>query len=239
MSFLFRSEPEVGLARMRWYEERVHRAAHPLVYPLLCRVPGPVKRIPGLGVIVRDTALMREVLLDLEHFSKCGPGASSDIWTPILGPSLLLNMTGEEHMRLRRKLQPLFSRRAVDELVASDIGPVLEPVKAALRAGQAVDLVAVTRRSSSRFIANLAGLESDFLSDELFSRINAITRMVKLSRPRFPEKAVKKAREILREVMDAAVAQYRAGSEATVPGRMRVLGLSEEEAVGAVGAFMV
>jgi hypothetical protein len=81
----------------RW-EERVQRAAHPVAYPAVRSLRGrPVVRVPRVGLMVNDAAIAREVLLDVEHFSKVGPGSPSDLWTPILGPSVLLNMEGAEH----------------------------------------------------------------------------------------------------------------------------------------------
>ncbi len=91
-----------------FWEERVQRAAHPLAYPALRSARDrPVVRVPRIGVVVSDAELAREVLLDLDHFSKVGPGAPSDLWTPVLGPSVLLNMEGAEHSALRRALGPL------------------------------------------------------------------------------------------------------------------------------------
>jgi len=59
------------------------------------------------------------VLMNTSSFSKRGPGASSDLWTPVLGPSVLVNMEGADHLALRRKLGPLFAPAFVDALVAA------------------------------------------------------------------------------------------------------------------------
>jgi len=50
----------------RW-ERRVHLGAHPVLYPLI-RGLGyrrPVQRIPGLGILVSEAGLLREVLMTL------------------------------------------------------------------------------------------------------------------------------------------------------------------------------
>jgi cytochrome P450 len=118
------------------WEEQVQRAAHPLAYPALRSVRNrPVVRVPLIGVVVSDAAIAREVLLDLDHFSKVGPGAPSDLWTPVLGPSVLLNMEGAEHAALRRTLGPLFSPRAVRQLVSADRVGVLPDLTRRLAAG--------------------------------------------------------------------------------------------------------
>jgi cytochrome P450 len=229
------------LAR-RW-EERVLRAAHPFAYPALRALPGPVRRVPGLGVVVKDATLLRAILMDTAHFSKNGPGAPSDLWTPVLGPSVLLNMEGADHAALRRKLGPLFAPGFVDGLVAASLGPTTTELGAALDRGEPVDLVVHARRSASAVIGRLVGLvdeegRSDVVDDELFARVSAITGFVSLARPRLTPPQLHAARGILEELGEHAVRAYH-GDESTVPGRMRALGLDEREALGAVGAFVL
>lgn len=80
---------------MNW-EERLYLTAHPVAYPLLRAVArrGPAVRVPGVGMVVNDASVAREVLLDGGTFRKDGPGSPGDLWTPVLGPSVLLNMEG-------------------------------------------------------------------------------------------------------------------------------------------------
>ncbi|MGO3485166.1 MAG: cytochrome P450, partial [Cellulosimicrobium funkei] len=146
-------------AAMRW-EERVQRGAHPLVYPAIraLRHRGPVVRVPGIGVVVSDAATARAVLLDSEHFSKVGPGSPSDLWTPVLGPSVLLNMEGADHARLRRALSGLFTPRAVRDLVAVSVPDVLAGLAPRLLAGERVDLVAETATMAGTVVCAMTGL---------------------------------------------------------------------------------
>jgi len=226
------------LRRARRWEERVLRAAHPLAYPALRALPGPVRRVPGLGVVVKDAALLRQTLMDTAGFSKNGPGAPSDLWTPVLGPSVLLNMEGADHAALRRKLGPLFAPAFVDGLVAASLGVATASLGEALDRGDTVDLVAHARRSASAVISRLVGLDADVVDDELFARVSAITGFVSLARPRLSPPQLHAARGILAELGEHAVRAYH-GDESTVPGRMRALGLDEREAMGAVGAFVL
>jgi cytochrome P450 len=219
------------------WERRVMRAAHPVAYPALRMSSAPVQRIPGLGVLVRDATLLRETLLDTSTFTKTGPGSPADLWTPVLGPAVLLNMEGADHLALRRKLGPLFAPAWVDPLVAASLPT--EQLTARLQAGETVDLVAEAKRNASIMIAQLVGLDSAALDDELFERVSSITRFVRLARPRLTAAQVGVARGILDELTAHARAAYRSGDETTVPGRMRALDLSEDEAMGAVGAFVL
>ncbi|CAN5608619.1 cytochrome P450 [soil metagenome] len=218
----------------RW-EERVMRAAHPVAYPLLNAARRPVLRVPGLGVLVRDPVLLRSTLMNTESFTKTGPGSPSDLWTPVLGPAVLLNMEGADHVALRRKLGSLFAPAYVDPLAAASL-PTADLTRR-LRSGESIDLVTEVKRYASAMIASLVGL--DTVDEELFDRVSTITRFVRLSRPRLTPAQVLVARGILDELTAHARAAYRSGDESTVPGRMRSLGLSEDEAMGAVGAFVL
>ena len=225
------------------WEERVQRAAHPLAYPALRSARDrPVVRVPRIGVVVSDAELAREVLLDLDHFSKVGPGAPSDLWTPVLGPSVLLNMEGAEHAALRRALGPLFAPRAVRELVsgAADGGGVLPDLTRRLAAGERVDLAATVTAQAGAVICGMVGLPPTH--DAVRSAMSAartITGMVRLHRHGLTRSQVTRARAVLERLTAPARAAYDDGDPATVPGRMRDLGLSEREAMGAVGAFVL
>lgn len=219
-------------------DERLMRAVHPIGYPLLEAVPGPVRRVPGIGVVVKDAGLARQVLLDGEAFSKRGRGASSDLWTPVLGESVLVNMHGADHRALRRRLAPIFAPAFVDPLVEAALGEGAAALERRLLAGERVDLAAHVRQAAGAAIALLVGLDRGAIDDRLFREVTAITGMVRLTRPRFTPPQVRRARAALDELAEHSAAAYR-GDESTVPGRLRGLGLDEREALGAVGAFVL
>ncbi|QNE48513.1 cytochrome P450 [Glaciihabitans sp. INWT7] len=223
---------------MRW-EERVMRSAHPIAYPALRMARGPVLRVPGLGILVRDAALLRSVLLNTASFTKTGPGSPSDLWTGVLGPSVLLNMEGADHQALRRRLAPIFAPSSVEPLVAESLGEPLARLARRLSEGEPVDLVEEVRRYSSIAIGRLVGLDSAELTAELFHKVSSITSMVRLTRSTLTPTEVAKARVVMAELGLHAQRAYHSGDEQTVPGRMRALGLTEAEALGAVGAFVL
>ncbi|MFV2143474.1 cytochrome P450 [Isoptericola sp. G70] len=229
------------MTAVRW-EDRVQRAAHPLAYPAIrgLRRLGPVVRVPGIGVVVSDAATAREVLLDTDRFSKVGPGAPSDLWTPVLGPSVLLNMEGADHARLRRTLAGLFTPRAVRELVAVSVPAALAALPERLLAGTRVDLVDETAAIAGTVICAMTGLPpTDTAVREAMSAAQSVVGMVRLHRHSLTPAQVRHARAVLARLSEPARDAYRAGDPATVPGRMRELGLSEAEALGAVGAFVL
>ena len=222
----------------RW-EERVMRAAHPLAYPLLKAARAPVRRVPGIGILVTDATLLRATLMNPASFTKTGPGSSADLWTPVLGPSVLINMDGDDHLLLRRKLGSLFVPSYVDALVAEQLAAATAALTRRLEGGEHVDIVAEVRHYASMMISQLVGIDAAALNDDLFRRVSSITGFVKLSRPRLTPAQVAEARATLGELTASAGLAYRAGGDSTVPGRMRSLGLTEAEAVGAVGAFVL
>ncbi|WP_277211890.1 cytochrome P450 [Isoptericola croceus] len=224
------------------WEERIQRGAHPVVYPAIrgLRRLGPVVRVPGIGVVVSDAATAREVLLDTDHFSKVGPGAPSELWTPVLGPSVLLNMEGSDHARLRRSLAGLFTPRAVRELVAVSVPEVLAGLPERLLAGERVDVVAETATTAGTVICAMTGLPpTDTAVGEAMTAAQSIVGLVRLHRRSLTPSQVRHARAVLARLSAPALDAYRSADPSTVPGRMRELGLSEEEAMGAVGAFVL
>ena len=222
----------------RW-EERVMRAAHPIAYPVLRAARGPVLRVPGLGILVRDAALLRSTLLNTTSFTKTGPGSPADLWTDVLGPSVLLNMEGADHQALRRKLAPIFAPSYVEPMVAESLGEPIAQLRRRLSTGDPVDLVEEVRLYSSIAISRLVGLDSADLSADLFQKVSSVTSMVRLTRTKLTPAGLTRARVVMGELGVHARRAYRAGDEQTVPGRMRALGLTESEAMGAVGAFVL
>ncbi|MFI0452517.1 cytochrome P450 [Actinomadura sp. 6N118] len=227
---------------MNW-ERRLYLTAHPFAYPLLRGLArrGPVVRVPRLGVVVNDARLAREVLMDGETFRKDGPGSPGDLWTPILGPSVLLNMEGEGHRALRRRLAELFTPSYVDGLCARILADPLARLTERLARGDAVDLVDTMRVMAGTVIGDVIGLEAESEQDyrDLFEQGEEIVSMVSLRTRRFSPAQIERARAVLDPLGDIAAKAFAAGDESTVMGRMRTLGLSESEARGAAGAFFL
>jgi cytochrome P450 len=219
-------------------ETRVWLGAHPVTYPLIRGVTrlGPVVRVPRVGVVVTDAAIAREVLLDTARFTKTGPGSPADLWTPVVGPTVLLNMEGDAHACLRRTLTGLFTPRAVRELCERVAAEQVVGMRSVLDEGGTVDVVAEAQRLAGGVIAELVGLDGRRWTDA-FAAATAITGMVRLARPRLTPRQVHRGRTAMAVLTGPATTAYRAGDPGTVPGRMRELGLTEEEALGAVAAF--
>lgn len=223
------------------WEARVLKGAHPIAYPALAMLARrPVTRVPGIGVVVTDAELVRDILTDTEHFSKAGPGSASKLWTPVLGPSVLLNMAGEDHRKLRRTLSPLFTPKAVRAMVALEESSHLASLADRLAAGEVIDLVAEVSDLAGVTICRMTGLPpSDGAIRDAMMAAQEIIGLVRLHRRSLTPRQVRRAQSVLAGITEPAREAWQAGDEATVPGRMRALGLSEREALGAVGAFVL
>lgn len=223
-------------------EQLLFLAAHPLAYPALRLIGrcGPVVRVPGVGVVVNDAALARRVLLDADAFRKSGPGSSGALWTPVLGPSVLLNMDGDAHAALRRKLGGLFTAGAVTGLCERVLAGPLAAASERLADGGTVDVVDLARTCAGAVICALIGLDADEAAcRRMYARGEEIAAMVGLRTKELSPRQVATARRVLGEITEPAGRAYDAGDPATVVGRMRELGLSREEALGAAAAFFL
>ncbi|MEU5990930.1 cytochrome P450 [Spirillospora sp. NPDC047418] len=227
---------------MNW-EKRLYTTAHPFAYPLLRAVArrGPAVRVPGVGVVVNDARTAREVLMDGETFRKDGPGSPGELWTPVLGPSVLLNMEGEAHRALRRRLTDLFVPSYTEALCARVLAEPLDRLAGRLARGATVDLVDFARVMAGTVIGEVIGLEGggEAAYRDLFEQGERIVAMVSLRTRRLSPAQVRRARGVLDPLGDIAAKAYLAGDESTVMGRMRALGLSADEARGAAGAFFL
>ena len=228
----------------RW-ERRLHLGAHPVLYPLI-RGLGyrrPVQRIPGLGILVSDAGLLRQVLMDNERFVKHGRSASGGLWTPVVGPKALLNMDGAEHLEMRRRLGGVFTARSVAAMVQPAAARLRDRLARELPAGRRVDLVREVKELSGGVIAGILGLPADApgrLPDrDLFDLGTSITSLVRLGRPELTRPQAAKARSAVELLAGPARAAYRGGAPDTFPGRLRELGMSEQEALGVVSAFVI
>lgn len=227
---------------MNW-ETRLYLTAHPVAYPLLRGVArrGPIVRVPGVGVVVNDAALAREILMDAETFRKDGPGSPGELWTPLLGPSVLLNMEGDAHRALRRRLTDLFTPSSTEALCARVLAEPLAALSGRLGRGAAVDLVDAARVMAGTVIGEVIGLEggTEAAYRDLFEQGEKIVSMVSLRTRRLSPAQLRRARAVLDPLGDVAEKSYLAGDGSTVMGRMRALGLSRDEARGAAGAFFL
>lgn len=229
------------------HELRLQLAAHPLAYPVV-RVLGrlgPAVRVPGLGIVVNDASAAREVLTDTETF-RSGGGTEADLWTPVFGPSMLVNMDGPEHRAMRRKLAEFFTPAYVRRLVDAACTEPLARVAETVRSGHPVDVVRTTKIVAGAVTSALTGFtvtgstaEREAAYLRMTGQATAIIGLVKLGRLSLSARQIARARAIVAEIGSTTSLAWEQGDETTAVGRMRSFGLTEDEARGLASAFLI
>lgn len=233
--------------RARWHEIRLYAASHPLalVGVELVRFAGPAVRVPGLGTLVSDPALARNLLDDDEHFSKSAPGSAGAVQSQVLGEYALLNLDGEAHRSLRRRIGDLFGARYLDTITAEVLAEPVGTLVAQLRSGTTVDLVPFVHRLTGKMICHQIGIvpapgEEDRTYQEMFQCGASLVAMMRLSTTRFNEKQVAAARELWADFVDRVAVAYRSSRQgSSVVQKLGNLGLSLPEITGVAGALFL
>lgn len=222
------------------HEDAVVRAAHPVAFPIVDRLlrGRSARRVPGLGVLVADPALVRQVLTD-PSYRKDGPGSSGALWAGVLGHRTLIGMDGPPHRTLRRALNGLFTPAAAEEVCRRVLSAPLGEMTRDLIGGREVDLVQVSRRAATAVIASLVGLlDADAAPDQvaeasdlLLGAGDEVLGMVGLGTRRLSRAQVARVRELFAPMTRAATTAYdRAEGVASVLGRLPALGISRSQA---------
>src|SRR4051794_9542237 len=156
-----------GQRRAGWFEARLWLSVSPFAY-LWLRALGRrrIVRLGRFGTLVNDPALGRAILVDSTRFRTVGPGTHGELISAAIGANALLNMDGADHEQLRRAIGPLFAPDAATPIVDAAAGPPIAEAVARLRAGEAVDLVRLTRIITGRTTFALLGSPPPANGDE-------------------------------------------------------------------------
>lgn len=238
-------DPE--LARQATVEDAVLlKAVHPAGSRLLKFVGEKwrLKRLPVIGTIVSDAALIREIFMDKANFTKIGKGASSSLWNPVIGETGLVNMDGDLHLQLKRNLAPAFSNKICPEIVDRVLENHDNDLKARLLAGEEVDIVKEVANFAYRSLWEIIGLPQNRLSEANFeiavNTLRSVTEGITVTRKSLSPKQAEIARAKLLFVEELARETYRnATDDTSIPGLMKVEGYDEEAAISVVKALMV
>jgi cytochrome P450 len=224
-----------------WHDFLVMAARHPVVLGMmkLARVTGPVRFVPGIGYIVADPALAREILLDESAFSKSGRGAAGAIWNLILGPMSITGTRGDDHRMLRHLLAPQLNRTALDVVEREVLAPTASRLAAALDAGEAIDLAEVGRRLALDAVCAALGIPrfEDSERAVFFEESDALFRRIGF-RTTLDERSAEQAREQVRHFTSPVARAAR--SRTFAPGRVldamaqRGLGVDDQMAVASI-----
>ncbi len=232
-----------GASRVHAAERRLLRAAHPVTFDLLERLlrDRPARRLPGIGVIVTDPTLVRDVLSD-SSFRKSGPGSSGAFWAGVLGHRTLIGMDGAAHRDLRRALSPLFTPQAARAACDRVLAAPLDRARRDLVAGRPVDLVPVARTAATAVVASLVGMLPEDasadrvreVSDQLLRASDEVLGMVRLGRRGLSARQRDRVAQLLAPLTQAATEAYDSGHGLegvdSVLARLPALGISRAQA---------
>lgn len=204
---------------------------------------GPVVRIPFIGILVSEGAILRSVLMDTQNFSKTAPGGTSDLWDPILRGPGLLNMSGVDHLDLKRKLTPMFNGKVLDEMVGDTIRLSARELSENISSGEKVDVVAHIELMAARVVCTLSGYDIQATEEKelllQLDRARGLLRFVKLTRkamrPHEVEIAISELESIHRRISEA----YQRNQVSTIPYLLKQYGFSKDEVTSIITALII
>jgi len=181
--------------------------------------------------------------MDTQHFSKTAPGGTSDLWDPILRGPGLLNMSGVDHLALKRKLTPLFNGTALDEMVGDVIRRSASELAERLSSGEQVDVVAHVELMAARVMCTLSGYDIAATDErELLiqlDRARGLLRFVKLSRKELRPHEVAIAISELENIHSRISEAYERNQVSTIPYLLKQNGLSKAEVISIISALII
>ncbi len=204
---------------------------------------GQVVRIPFIGILVSEGTILRNVLMDTQNFSKTAPGGTSDLWDPILRGPGLLNMSGVDHLELKRKLTPLFNGKVLDEMVGDTIRRSAKELADQLSSGEKVDVVSHIELMAARVVCTLSGYDiAETEERELLlqlDRARGLLRFVKLTRKQMLPHEVKTAISELESIHLRISEAYERNQVATIPYLLKQHGFSKAEVTSIITALII
>jgi cytochrome P450 len=230
-------------------ELKVYLYSHPfaLAFAETVKVFGSVVRIPGIGYIVNDPAIGKEILSRDKDFNKSGPGSMGTIITQVMGDYALLNMDGCEHRHLRNELKDLFSPEASRTLVHECFSEELDWLKSELEQRRSVELVEFMEYVTGKLIYHFLGAtvpsdqtDRDFYREQ-YRRGQKFVEFMRLTTKIMSKKQVTNAREQLEQLTAPVMASYSEFGvrENSIASRLFNMGLETEKIKALVSIFLM
>lgn len=220
------------------------KAVHPVGSTLLDYIGDRwrFKKVPVVGTIISDPALIREVFMDKKRFSKAGKGASTSFWNPIIGEYGLLNMDGDDHLKLKRSVSNMFSKERVDRIFNAIATPILDEAATKLAAGENVDMVEVSEHIAYLNMWHIVGLSPEKLEDIDFKlavrTLRSVTEGLNPSKKKFSAREIEIARGKLTFLEELVREAYKDDRE-SIPSRLKSEGHSEEAAISLTKSLFI
>lgn len=238
--------PVTARRAAEWHELALHACAQPGLAVLLTAAPlaRPLRKVPGLGWVVADPRLAREIHSDSDNFSIVRDGASGHWWSQMLGDFVLERFEGVDHTAFRARVNDLFTRARSEAMVERAVGPMLTRLRTDLAAGRTVDIAAFSRVFTGRIMTDLVGLPAlpdDAAYEELF---RAVTELADLGKGNWattvvPARNARRGKAIAARIGAAVADVYDTAPPDTVIGRCRALGFDADDTRGTAVLLIV
>ncbi len=230
---------------MRRNDRRIYAVTHPILWRVVRLLSRRrLIRLPVMGTVVSDSALAREALADGARFTKTGNHGSTELFTRVFGPNMLMNSDGTEHRDLRRTIAPLFTPAAARTLCEARTQPYVDDARARLERGEAVDMARLAMLVSGISTCTISGFR--LTGTELEARAlrthdaaAELARKVAAVSWRASDRMVRSARLLVDEMTDGIDGAWHDRDPETVPGLLAAAGSSLEHARGVVGTLLV
>lgn len=230
----------------RAHEHRLLSAARPALPFLnwIGTLARPLIKVPGLGWITADPLTARAVLNDPDHFTLLSEGGVGHLWAQILGDWVYDLFDGPGHYDLRTRSRELFTERTSSGFVEKAWGSRLETARAALEAGEEVDVADLSRILVGRMVVTLLGMPAPAGDDgyrEIFETGERLASIAlgTTADTTLPPEVIASARAIVHELTGHIDTVFDTAPTDTVIGRCRELGLSVQETKGLSTLLMV
>jgi cytochrome P450 len=187
--------------------------------------------------------MIREVFMDKKRFSKDGKGASTSFWNPIIGEYGLLNMEGEDHLKLKRSVSNMFARERVSLIYETVTAPILDETAAKLKAGENVDMVEVAEHISYLSMWHIVGLSAEKLRDIDFKlavrTLRSVTEGVNPTKKKFSAREIEAAKGKLTFLEELSREAYNNDARDSIPLLLKKEGYTEEVAISLTKSLFI
>ncbi|MDP3207736.1 MAG: cytochrome P450 [Rhodoglobus sp.] len=234
----------------RAHEHRLLAAARPALPVLnwLGMFARPLLKVPRLGWITADPLTARAVLNDPDHFTLLSEGGVGHLWAQILGDWVYDLFDGPGHYDLRTRSRELFTEKTSAAFVERAWGPRLAEARAALDAGDELDLADLSRILVGHMVVALLGMpidaddgNTDAAYREIFATGEELASIAlgTTADTVLPPDKIATARAIVERLTGHIGEAFATAPGDTVIGRCRELGLTLQETRGLSTLLMV
>lgn len=199
-----------------------------------------LKKVPFIGTIISDSAMLREVLKNKELFSEDLKESTPSFWNLLIGGEDILGANEEDRMKLEKLVDDTFSTQHLESVIKSHINPVLNTATESLLNDERLDIVEITEEATYLLLWHGLGLSEKKLLGLDFKlavkNLRAVTDGLNPSTVKFSADQIGTALGRIVFLEEVIRDDYH-NSQESFPFKLKVAGYSETEAVDITKSF--